>query len=89
MSGPLLLPTWEQLALTRPRVVATMRAYLAQVTCVLRPGSVAGAASRCARSPPTSPRNTLGCNRFGTSNVPTSKDSRHGWRSVPDRTGRG
>ena len=43
MSGPLLLPTWEQLEATHPRMVATMRAYLDQVACVLRPGSVAGA----------------------------------------------
>ena len=43
MSGPLLLPTWEQLEATHPQVVATMRTYLAQVACVLRPGSVAGA----------------------------------------------
>ena len=40
MSGPLLLPTWEQLASTRPDLVATMRRYLAQIGCVLRPGSV-------------------------------------------------
>jgi site-specific recombinase XerD len=43
VSGPLLLPTWEQLAITRPRVVATMRRYLQQIACVLRPGSVTGA----------------------------------------------
>ena len=43
MSGPLLLPTWDQLEATHPHVVATMRAYLAQVACVLRPGSVGGA----------------------------------------------
>ena len=43
MTGPLLLPTWEQLEATHPQVVATMRAYLAQVACVLRPGSVGGA----------------------------------------------
>ena len=42
MSGPLLLPTWEQLG-GRPLVVATMRRYLEQIGCVLRPGSVAGA----------------------------------------------
>ncbi|MBM7506262.1 site-specific integrase [Nocardioides salarius] len=42
MSGPLLLPTWEQLGV-RPQVVATMRRYLEQIGCVLRPGSVAGA----------------------------------------------
>ena len=43
MSGPLLLPTWEQLADTKPQVVATMRRYLTQIGCVLRPGSVGGA----------------------------------------------
>ncbi len=42
MSGPLLLLTWEQLA-TRPQLVATMRRYLDQIACVLRPGSVGGA----------------------------------------------
>jgi site-specific recombinase XerD len=39
VSGPLLLPTWEQLA-TRPQIVDTMRRYLEQIACVLRPGSV-------------------------------------------------
>lgn len=39
MSGPLLLPTWEELSV-RPQVVATMRRYLEQIGCVLRPGSV-------------------------------------------------
>lgn len=39
MSGPLLLPTGDQLA-ERPQVVATMRRYLEQIACVLRPGSV-------------------------------------------------
>ncbi len=42
MSGPLLLPTWGQLA-GRPEIVATMRRYLEQIACVLRPGSVTGA----------------------------------------------
>lgn len=41
MSGPLLLPTWEQLS-GRPQIVATMRRYLEQIACVLRPGSVKG-----------------------------------------------
>ena len=40
MSGPLLLPTWDQLTKNRPRLVATMRRYLEQIGCVLRPGSV-------------------------------------------------
>jgi site-specific recombinase XerD len=39
MSGPLLLPTWEQLAV-RPQIVETMRRYLDQIACILRPGSV-------------------------------------------------
>lgn len=39
MSGPLLLPTWDELS-ERPAIVATMRRYLAQIACVLRPGSV-------------------------------------------------
>ncbi len=43
MSGPLLLPTWEQLSTTHPAMVKTMRRYLEQVACVLRPGSVKGA----------------------------------------------
>ena len=42
MSGPLLLPSWEQLA-ARPLIVDTMRRYLEQIGCVLRPGSVTGA----------------------------------------------
>jgi site-specific recombinase XerD len=39
MTGPLLLPTWEQLAV-RPQIVDTMRRYLEQIGCILRPGSV-------------------------------------------------
>ena len=42
MSGPLLLPTWEELS-DRPQILATMRRYLEQIACVLRPGSVTGA----------------------------------------------
>jgi hypothetical protein len=42
VSGPLLLPTWEQLAASHPELVATMGRYLEQISCVLRPGSVAG-----------------------------------------------
>jgi site-specific recombinase XerD len=42
VSGPLLLPTWEQLT-ARPQLVETMRRYLVQIACVLRPGSVNGA----------------------------------------------
>jgi site-specific recombinase XerD len=43
VSGPLLLPTWAELATERPELVATMRRYLEQIACVLRPGSVNGA----------------------------------------------
>jgi site-specific recombinase XerD len=42
VSGPLLLPTWDELSI-RPEIVATMRRYLEQIACVLRPGSVTGA----------------------------------------------
>jgi site-specific recombinase XerD len=42
VSGPLLLPTWEHLA-ARPQIVDTMRRYLDQIACGLRPGSVTGA----------------------------------------------
>src|SRR5680860_1724559 len=41
MSAPMSLPTWDQLAV-RPEIVDTMRRYLEQIACVLRPGSVVG-----------------------------------------------
>jgi site-specific recombinase XerD len=41
VSGPLLLPTWAELSV-RPQIVDTMRRYLDQIACVLRPGSVVG-----------------------------------------------
>jgi hypothetical protein len=45
----LRLPDWAELAAGRPRLVATMRRYLTQLSCSLRPGSVGGAdlALRC------------------------------------------
>jgi site-specific recombinase XerD len=43
VSGPVLLPSWQVLAGNRPEPVATMRRYLEQIACVLRPGSVIGA----------------------------------------------
>jgi site-specific recombinase XerD len=43
VSGPQLLPTWNRLEARIPVVVGTMRRYLEQVACVLRPGSVSGA----------------------------------------------
>jgi site-specific recombinase XerD len=42
VSGPLLLPTWDQVAASHPALVATMRRYLQQIAAVLRPGSVTG-----------------------------------------------
>ncbi len=42
-NGMGLLPGWAELETTLPQVAATMRRYLAQITCVLRPGSVSGA----------------------------------------------
>jgi site-specific recombinase XerD len=41
MTGPLVLPTWPELAV-RPQIVNTMRSYLDQISCILRPGSVSG-----------------------------------------------
>ena len=38
----LLLPTWAQLAESRPVLVTTMRRYLQQMACSLRPRSVGG-----------------------------------------------
>ena len=40
MSGPLLLPSWDQLAARVPGITEPMRRYLEQIACVLRPGSV-------------------------------------------------
>jgi site-specific recombinase XerD len=37
-----LLPAWDVVALSRPALVATMRRYLHQVACSLRPHSVSG-----------------------------------------------
>ena len=39
--GP--LPGWAELEPAVPQIAATMRRYLAQIGCVLRPGSVNGA----------------------------------------------
>jgi hypothetical protein len=56
VNGPLLgsngvgaLPGWADLEPALPQIAATMRRYLAQIGCVLRPGSVGGAdlALRC------------------------------------------
>jgi hypothetical protein len=38
-----LLPAWAELEPAVPQIAATMRRYLAQIGCVLRPGSVGGA----------------------------------------------
>ena len=48
MSGPVLLPTWEQLAAAQ-EIVDTMRRYLEQISCVLRPGSVNNTPTGAAR----------------------------------------
>jgi integrase len=49
VSGPLLLPRWDEFAAQQPTLTATMRRYLTQIACTLRPGSVNGAdlALRC------------------------------------------
>jgi len=43
VTGPALLPRWEQLEEVIPAVTISMRRYLTQIACVLRPGSVSGA----------------------------------------------
>jgi site-specific recombinase XerD len=43
VTGPALLPAWEQLEEAVPAVTVPMRRYLEQIACVLRPGSVSGA----------------------------------------------
>ena len=43
MNGPVRLPNWDSLEASIPAVAATMRRYLDQLACVLRPGSVGGA----------------------------------------------
>jgi site-specific recombinase XerD len=43
VTGPALLPGWQQLAEVIPQVTVPMCRYLEQVACVLRPGSVSGA----------------------------------------------
>jgi hypothetical protein len=47
--GGSLLPGWDELAVSRPVLAATMRRYLQQVACSLRPRSVGGVdlALRC------------------------------------------
>src|SRR5262249_44364954 len=40
VSGALLLPVWDELDAVLPGVVDTMRRYLTQIGCILRPGSV-------------------------------------------------
>jgi hypothetical protein len=42
VSGPLLLPSWDQLAAKVPGVTGPMRRYLEQIACVLRPGELLG-----------------------------------------------
>jgi site-specific recombinase XerD len=43
VTGPALLPGWQQLEQVIPQITGPMRRYLEQVACVLRPGSVTGA----------------------------------------------
>jgi site-specific recombinase XerD len=42
-NGMGVLPAWAGLEPALPQIAATMRRYLAQISCVLRPGSVSGA----------------------------------------------
>ena len=42
MSAPLALATWDEIEASAPVLAATMRRYLQQIACSLRPGSVTG-----------------------------------------------
>ena len=88
-NGSASVPTWDELAVAGPRLVDTMRRYLTQIGCVLRPGSVANTdqALRCFaafltqtdRPSPTSGRSA------GRTSRPTSR----GWPPAPASTPRG
>jgi hypothetical protein len=43
LNGMAELPGWAELEAAVPRVAATMRRYLTQISCLLRPGTVSGA----------------------------------------------
>src|SRR4029077_13136040 len=66
VTGPALLPDWQQLEEVIPQVTGPMRRYLEQVACVLRPGSVSGAdlalrsfAAFLAQTSPAAPLNQV------------------------------
>ncbi len=44
---------WQEIEPVIPEVAAVMRRYVEQISCVLRPGSVAALTWRCVRSRPT------------------------------------
>jgi hypothetical protein len=94
VSGPLLLPRWEQLVLERPVLVATMGRSLSQIGCTLRPDSVKGsdlalrwfaALVRCVGSPRSSPRSHPRCSPSRRSVVATSRTTNRGWRCGRDQ----
>jgi hypothetical protein len=63
-----------------------MRAYLDQVACVLRPGSVAGADLALRSLATCLPPSILTCTGSSTSDARISKGSSRGWRPARDRT---
>ena len=89
VNGMGALPGWAELEAAVPQVAATMRRYLTQIGCVLRPGSVGGAdlALRCfaAFLAETVPEVT------GIAQVTRriSRTTSPGWRPGPGRTSRG
>ena len=50
------LPAWADLEPAVPQITATMRRYLTQIGCVLRPGSVNAPTWPCVLSPLSWPR---------------------------------
>jgi hypothetical protein len=89
VNGPLLLPTWEQLAVANPQVVATMRRYLQQVACVLRPGSVSGTDLALRSFAAFLVDAAPGGGVAEVTTAGTSRTTGRGWRRGPGRTSHG
>ena len=88
MTGPALLPGWEQLEKAIPQITGPMRRYLEQVACVLRPGSVSDT-DLALRSFAAFLAQTSPATRWPRSPAGTSRRSSRGWPPGPGRTSPG
>ena len=83
------LPGWADLEPALPKIAVTMRRYLTQISCVLRPGSVSGAdlalRSFAAFLAETAPGVTI----TARSPAATSRTTSPGSPAAPGRTSRG